>query len=188
MRLCPRARTRARAVLPRPRAPAHPRPYPGRALSPLPALLPPCPVCAPAPDLGPGRCSRAPAPPRILSVPPSSPARTLARPSPRPPRGPMPPRPPAPRAHGQFWSMMTRCSWSRNTFCFFQRKSLTGPRTPPPFFCSTLFPDFRISWPGPPYFPEALVFERFLRDLGITGSSRGAFTLLGPDSIYQISL
>ena len=35
---------------------------------------------------------------------------------------------------------------------------------------------------------RALVFERLLRDLGITGPSRGAFTLLGPDSIYQISL
>ena len=35
---------------------------------------------------------------------------------------------------------------------------------------------------------EALVLERLLRDLGITGPSRGAFTLLGPDSIYQISL
>ena len=30
--------------------------------------------------------------------------------------------------------------------------------------------------------------KRSLRDLGITGPSRGAFTLLGPDSIYQISL
>ena len=36
--------------------------------------------------------------------------------------------------------------------------------------------------------PEALVLERLLRDLGITGPPRGAFTLLGPDSIYQISL
>jgi len=35
---------------------------------------------------------------------------------------------------------------------------------------------------------EALVLERLLRDLGITGPSRGAFTQLGPDSIYQISL
>ena len=35
---------------------------------------------------------------------------------------------------------------------------------------------------------EALVLERLLRDLGITGPLRGAFTLLGPDSIYQISL
>jgi len=30
--------------------------------------------------------------------------------------------------------------------------------------------------------------KRSLRDLGITGPLRGAFTLLGPDSIYQISL
>ena len=30
--------------------------------------------------------------------------------------------------------------------------------------------------------------KRFLRDLGVTGPPRGAFTLLGPDSIYQISL
>jgi hypothetical protein len=36
--------------------------------------------------------------------------------------------------------------------------------------------------------PEALVLERLLRDLGITGPPRGAFTLLGLDSIYQISL
>ena len=35
---------------------------------------------------------------------------------------------------------------------------------------------------------EALVLERLLRDLGITGPPRGAFTLLGLDSIYQISL
>ena len=35
---------------------------------------------------------------------------------------------------------------------------------------------------------EALVLERLLRDLGTTGPLRGAFTLLGPDSIYQISL
>jgi transposase len=39
--------------------------------------------------------------------------------------------------------------------------------------------DFRVkSWS----------LKRFLRDLGITGPSRGAFTLLGPDFIYQISL
>ena len=64
-------------------------------------LLPPCPVCVPAPERGPGQCCRAPAPPRILSVPPSFPARTLARHSPRLPRVPMPPRPPAPRAMGR---------------------------------------------------------------------------------------
>jgi len=58
-------------------------------------------VCVPAPELGPGQCCRAPAPPRILSVPPSFPARTLARHSPRLPRVPMPPRPPAPRAMGR---------------------------------------------------------------------------------------
>ena len=36
--------------------------------------------------------------------------------------------------------------------------------------------------------PKLWSLKRFLRDLGITGPSRGAFTLLGPDSIYQISL
>ena len=36
--------------------------------------------------------------------------------------------------------------------------------------------------------PKLWSLKRFLRDLGITGPSRGAFTLLGPDSMYQISL
>jgi hypothetical protein len=36
--------------------------------------------------------------------------------------------------------------------------------------------------------PKLWSLKRSLRDLGITGPSRGAFTLLGPDSIYQISL
>ena len=61
-----------------------------------------------------------------------------------------------------------------------------------PYFCvpmETVHVILVVSGPSPPpSFPEALVFERLLRDLGITGPSRGAFTLLGPDSIYQISL
>ena len=36
--------------------------------------------------------------------------------------------------------------------------------------------------------PKLWSLKRLLRDLEITGSPRGAFTLLGPDFIYQISL
>ena len=36
--------------------------------------------------------------------------------------------------------------------------------------------------------PKLWSLKRSLRDLGITGPPRGAFTLLGLDSIYQISL
>ena len=36
--------------------------------------------------------------------------------------------------------------------------------------------------------PKLWSLKRFLRDLGVTGPPRGAFTLSGPDSIYQISL
>ena len=41
---------------------------------------------------------------------------------------------------------------------------------------------------SPSLSPKLWSLKRFLRDLGITGPSRRAFTLLGPDFIYQISL